>query len=350
MALQQTINNQKGEIEFRKKLVRQQIEGLHVMEDEFNSQNMKMILNERMQKTLAQIKLLKEKGIITSPFIEIGAERGQRSLILENDLHSEGAAVDISFDMLKSCDYYKNDFGKDKMPLRVCCDANNLPFLSDSIPFIFTYETLHHFPDPEPIVKEIHRVATPGGSFFFDEEPFKKVLHFDLYKGRKYYSEKNLSKNIFRRGMDYFFAEMNCNELDYGIMENSKIPLKTWKRTLSPFEVKEVKLQSLYLIESPLFNSGNFLKYFINFLLGGLISGICRKSGSVTKKQISVRDALICPSCKENHFESTLTRSENSYTCNKCNNTYPVFEGVLFLFSNDKFKELYPEIYNLNRK
>jgi hypothetical protein len=89
MALQQTINNQKGEIEFRKKLVRQQIEGLHVMEDEFNSQNMKMILNERMQKTLAQIKLLKEKGIITSPFIEIGAERGQRSLILENDLHSE---------------------------------------------------------------------------------------------------------------------------------------------------------------------------------------------------------------------------------------------------------------------
>ncbi|MEN4006265.1 MAG: class I SAM-dependent methyltransferase [Methanobacteriaceae archaeon] len=141
---------------------------------------MKKILSDRMKKTFEQMILLKESGAVLSPYIEIGAERCQRSLVMENDLKATGAAIDISYDMLKSCDYYKDVFNKSKVPLRICCDANNLPFITNSIPFVFCYETLHHFPDPTPILKEIHRVLSPGGHFFFDDEPYKKVLHIQL--------------------------------------------------------------------------------------------------------------------------------------------------------------------------
>lgn len=176
----QKSKNQLGEINFRKKLVQQQLEGKSVLKDEFDSKEIEQILEKRMQKTLNQMRFLRNSGIKLSPYIEIGAERGQRSLVMENELNSNGAAVDISFDMLKSCAYYKNQFKKDNLPLRICCDANQLPFASNSLPFIFCYETLHHFPTPLPVINEIYRVLSPGGSFFFDEEPFKRILRLEF--------------------------------------------------------------------------------------------------------------------------------------------------------------------------
>ena len=108
-----------------------------------------------MKKTFEQItELKKETYLKISPFIEIGAERCQRSLVMQNDFRADGAAVDISYDRLKSADYYRKVFKKEKMPVRICCDAYNLPFLNNFVPFIFCYETLHHFLDPSPIVNE----------------------------------------------------------------------------------------------------------------------------------------------------------------------------------------------------
>ena len=69
-------------------------------------------------------------------------------------------------------------FQKKNAPERICCDANTLPFAQNSLPFVFCFETLHHFPDPTPVVHEIYRVLCPGGWFYFNEEPFKKVLYF----------------------------------------------------------------------------------------------------------------------------------------------------------------------------
>ena len=143
----QISDNQKGEIEFRKKLYSQQIENTTIFEDEFDAAGIEKILKIRMEKTLDQMTLLQNKNISLSPYIEIGAERCQRSLVMENDLGlNGGAALDISFYMLKSCDHYQTVFNKPKSPIRICCDANKLPFLTNSIPFVFCYETLHHFP------------------------------------------------------------------------------------------------------------------------------------------------------------------------------------------------------------
>lgn len=142
----QQVVNQRGEIRFREKLYRQQVEGEKIFEDEFDGKGIEAILETRMTKTLRDMRLLQEYGILLSPYIELGAERGQRSLVMENDLGGTGAAVDISYALLKSTNHYQRIFKRSKSPLRICCDANNLPFMSSSVPFVFCYETLHHFP------------------------------------------------------------------------------------------------------------------------------------------------------------------------------------------------------------
>ncbi len=347
---QQPDKAQKGEIEFRKKLAQQQISGEHFFEDEYDAKGIETILAERMKKTYDHMISLKKQNIVLSPYLEIGAERGQRSLVMENDLEANGAAVDISYDMLKSCDHYKMAFHKNKVPLRVCCDANNLPFMTGSIPFVFCYETLHHFPEPTPIVKEIHRVLQPGGHFFFNEEPFKKVLHINLYNAEKLNSSKPAKRGKLRKiktVFDIFFAKKTCNETDHDIIENDDISLKAWKKTLGLFEEKNVNLHSNAIrksINTQLFHPKKYSQYLLAYLFGGEISGVCRKSGSPNVKETSIEDVLICPSCAKGGHESMLSRKSSLLSCKECGNTYPILDGVVFLFVPEKLEELYPEI------
>lgn len=343
---QQTVESQKGEIEFRKKLVQQQVNGKCIFDDEFDAERIEKILIGRMSKTFEQITSLKERGVVLSPYVEIGAERCQRALVMENDFGATGAAVDISYHMLKSCDYYKDVFNKSKVPLRICCDANSLPFISNSIPFVFCYETLHHFSDPTPIIKEIYRILAFGGRFFFDEEPYKKVLHVNLYKGKKVYSKESLNATKIRKVFDYFFSEGLCNEVECGITENDNISISLWKQALGFFEEKDIKLQSVKFMPSELFNPKSYIKFILAYLLGGNISGICRKSGISIKRDISILDVLICPSCIESGHESKLAQKNSSFFCNACGNKFPIIDGIIFLFSYKRFQELYPEIFD----
>jgi SAM-dependent methyltransferase len=341
----QTIGSKKSEIEFRKKLAEQQVEGKTHFRDEFSGDKMQEILYQRMEKTLSDISPLKDSGIEFTPYIEIGAERCQRSLVMENDLGASGAAVDISFSMLKSCDHYRSAFKKSKNPARICCDAHNLPFLSGSLAFAFSYEVLHHFPDPAPIIKEMHRVLSPGGYFYFNEEPYKKILHLNLYKKKHMYSADALKTGAVRKIFDYFFAQPTCNEVECGILENDDISVGDWKRALAPFDEKKVRLRSMKMLETPLFGPSNVLKRVLAQLLGGEISGVCVKTGVKPAKKVSLYDALACPSCLENGREESLKKTEPGFRCGSCGAEFKSVDGVLFLFTDKMFKELYPELH-----
>jgi len=191
----QTIDNMKAEIEFREKLSRQHVSGEIILSDYYKKEEHDKILLERLNKTKNKMEELNNKGIGLSPFIEMGAERGQRSLVLTNDFKAKGFAVDISYHQLKTVEHFSELFKRKKLPVRVCCDANNLPFKNNSLPFAFSYEFLHHFPSPNPIIKEIHRVLA-NGYYFFDEEPYKRELKIALYKRKnKIYSKNELAKN-----------------------------------------------------------------------------------------------------------------------------------------------------------
>jgi SAM-dependent methyltransferase len=338
----QLSENQKGEIEFRRKLYQQQVEGKSIFQDEYDASGIEQILQGRMQKTYADMERLREQGIPISPYIEIGAERGQRSLVMENDLGSHGAAVDISHDLLKSLDHYQRVFRRPKSPLRICCDANTLPFKTGSVPFVFCYETLHHFPEPAPIAQEALRVLQPGGSFFFDEEPLKQVLHFDLYRAKSSYCE-NLSRSIPRKALDRLFMKRTCNETEHGIIENDKITLGEWKEAFSGFDASGIRLQ-LGPIKTEFVKPRSLLKKLALYLFGGYVSGVCRKPGTLENRTHSIESVLACPSCRKNKIDSRLLRGTSFFYCEECSIAYPIVDGILFLFTHEKLTELYPGI------
>jgi len=341
----QTIDNQKGEIAFRKKLYLQQVQSKDVLDDEFDGDKIIEILMQRMQKTKEQMSKIHADAIPMSPYVEIGAERCQRSLVMENDLDLSGFGVDISFDMLNSCDYYKDRFNKSKTPLRVCCDANNLPFLSNSVPFVFCYETLHHFPKPKPVVKEIYRILSPGGNFFFEEEPYNQMLHFNLYTAPKMYSSKNLAGSKIKKIFDHFLSKKNCNETDHQIIENHEISLKAWKNALKIFSHKDIEIRSGGFINFKLFNPDSVIKLIAAYLIGGSISGICRKKGNFEQMYNTRLDLFACPSCRETKKDVHIIKKETYFFCEECKKVYPVVNNVLFLFTHKKLKELYPGIF-----
>ena len=347
--MRQSEEAKRGEIAFRKELYEQQVDGIFKYENEFDREGIETILRERMEKTYRQLKKLKEDGVILSPFLEIGAERCQRSLVLENDLSAEGIAVDISYFSLKSCAYYQSKFHKSRAPRRLCCDVNYLPIRSNSIPFIFCYETLHHFPDPVPIIRTIYHVLSPGGVFYFDEEPFRKTFHVPLYTTDTIYSEKELNKNTFFKAIDYFFGTTTCNETEHGIIENDEISLKDWKEALDIFDTKTVTLDSFGLATSDLYNTHHRLNYFINYLVGGTISGICRKDGSSPPVHAHPDEFLICPDCLKDGDEVDVIREGNHFHCPNCSRTYPIVDDIYFLFPYQEFEQLYPHIFDTLR-
>lgn len=379
---EQPVKSQKAEIKFRKELVQQQIDEKSIFGDEYDKKGIEKVLRDRMKETFNQMRLLKESGITLSPYLDLGAERCQRSLVMENDLGATGLAVDISYHMLKSCDYYKDVFNKSKVPLRICCDAYSLPFMTNSIPFVFCYETLHHFPDPAPIIKEVYRVLASGGWFFFDKEPYRRTLYINLYKReknlcrQKRYSQRiSLStseiEKIFykitykiKKICDGFFSEKILTETKRGIIENDNLSLNLWRKALSLFEEKDVKLQSPNRVDSELFNPRHYkellspgcinselfnpehpIRFLLAYLFGGAISGICRKAATDINWRGSVYDILICPWCLKNKHQSKLIQKNSTFFCSKCGNKFPIVEDVAFLFSYEKFRELYPEIF-----
>jgi SAM-dependent methyltransferase len=348
--MRQALQNLKGEIEFREILSRQHVLGENILPDYYQKEQHDRILLERIITTQEAMEQLRGGGVSLSPFLELGAERGQRSLVLANDFHATGFAIDISYHQLKTIDHFSRLFNREKLPIRICCDANYLPFRSNSFPFVFCYEFLHHFPALKPVIDEILRVLS-NGYFYFDEEPFKRWLKVKLYKQRaKMYSETAHRKNKYLTFFESFISEMPCEEIEYGIIENNNISLREWLKALSVFSEHELDLTSVYHISSKIRHSLK-LQNFPNFLLGGQVTGLCRKDSVREHTTSDIYDSLGCPDCmissSDGNFDRpSLTKLSDGFQCSQCGFTYPVKDNIIFLLPKDEFQQLYPEIWS----
>ena len=81
----------------------------------------------------------------------------------------EPHATDISPGMVQACGDNARRLGCD---VRVrTADAESLPFADGAFDLVVGHAFLHHLPDWEQALRDVHRVLAPGGAMFFAGEP-----------------------------------------------------------------------------------------------------------------------------------------------------------------------------------
>jgi len=342
----QSLKNKLGEISFRQNITSPQTRKKFKYKNELDFRQRLKELKKRIKKSHFDFKNLQKKGLDLSFYLEIGAENCQRAMILEEKFKAKGFATDISLESLKGAKDFLKPLGFKKLPQRIVCDASNLPFLNSSIPFIFCYQTLHHFPNPKPVLKEIYRVLAPNGSFFFSEEPVKQTLNLPIWRRPTVLRPwERLLKYV---GILPFISRIGKTEVEYGILEET-FSLTIWQRALDVFDYAEVKIepypkgpQSTIKKNGKDWLKPKFPTNVFIFLLGGGISAICQKrAGLVKPKQNLISSFLCCPKCKQK------LESKDRFYCKKCNIHYPKITNIPILLKPQDLKKLYCNFQNV---
>jgi ubiquinone/menaquinone biosynthesis C-methylase UbiE len=115
--------------------------------------------------------------------LEIGAGTGYFSLnLLKQGILSDVTCTDVSAGMLETL-----AASAERLHLDVetaVCDAENLPFESNSFDVVFGHAVLHHIPDLERAFSEFRRVLKPGGLVAFCGEPSRTGDRLAAYPKR----------------------------------------------------------------------------------------------------------------------------------------------------------------------
>lgn len=333
----QPLASKLGEITYRSQIVKQHLGQKTIFPSEPSKKEFVKLLKPKLKTTESLFKKLKKKGIRLSPYLEIGSEHCLRPALLESKFDAIGIACDISFYSLANARKYLKLFALEKIPKRICADAYNLPFRSNSFPFIFIYETLHHFPHPKPILDEIYRVLSPGGTLLIGAEPIKQSLIIPIWRRpNKLRAWEKILKFIL---ILPFISDIGKTETEHNIIETS-FPLSVWYNSIAIFDGGEITISAYPLGPSNSFiwkkgekwpNASPLLK--VALLTGGSIEALCFKKGILnTQNSINFDNLLICPSChSKDKIEYLLNKISDSYTCQKCKAVFTKKKGVFTL-------------------
>jgi len=287
-----------------------------------------------------------------TPFLEIGANAGHTSYLLTNEFGAEGFALDISADALRHGAYLMDHWGLSKAPVRVAGDALNLPFRDGSMRFIMTHQTLSQFLDLEAVFTEIKRVLSPGGVFFFSEEPIRRLLTLRLYRCPYYDTLKPWERILYDKGLLGFLVKDVIGahqEESFGIRQNHSMDLNKWHRLVQRHfaaQEYEILVPERGWLESQVKAIGRRIDkhgsdWVPSRLLGGTLAAFCRKAGSASESPVSMSrfESLIrCPDC----MRSLERTAGDTLVCSGCGYQAANEGGVYNLIRSAERKELYP--------
>ena len=328
-----------GEVIFRQKLVNQHLGKRIYFKEEPDQKQILKILKQRVTSSQKIFQKLIAQDISLSPFLEIGAEKCQRAAFLTSKFSAQGFALDISFESLKSAPIFAKKLNLKRLPILICADAENLPFASSSIPFVFAFETLHHFPKPDKVLAEMERVSSRH--VFFSEEPIKQTLNLGIWQ--RGYNLRTFEKILKRLLILPFLSRLGRSESKFRVIEN-EFSLKTWQEALKSFKQAQITLAPVFWGPKAKFDiTGgcwpiNIITRILIALEGG---GITVLASVDKKKQPSIQnllDFLICPTCKS----SFLQKNSKIIKCLSCKSNYPIYNKIIIMLPLKLRSKLYP--------
>jgi SAM-dependent methyltransferase len=298
--------------------------------------------------------LVKHRDFIgpLSPFLEIGANAGHTSYMLANQFGAEGYALDLSADALRYGAVLKDVWGLARSPIRIAGDALRLPFRDGSLRFVATFQTLSQFLNVESVFLEVKRVLSPGGIFFFAEEPLRRVLTLRLYRCPYYDSMKPWERRLHDWGLLGFLVRDvigAAQEESFGIRQNHSLNLKGWHRLVEQhfagheYEIfvpergwLERAVKKLAVLLDPYRSTWTAAR-----LLGGTMAAVCRKEGVAAEAPAGwpgrFETLLRCPDC-----HGSLTRASGDTLLCACGYSAANQDGVYNLLPSAERSQLYP--------
>lgn len=333
----QSIKSKLGEVSFRKILTSQHLGKKLYFEGQPNEKQIIKILRERVTNSHKIFKELTRKKVTLSPFLEIGAEKCQRAALLTSKFNAQGFALDLSFESLKSAPIFAKELNLGKLPTLICADAENLPFTNNSIPFVFAFETLHHFPKPDIVLAEMKRVSSEY--IFFSEEPVKQLLNLGIW--RRDFNLNLIEKILKKMYLLPFLSKLGGSESSYNVMEN-EFSIKQWQNALRGYKKLQIMLEPVFWGPKAKFDVKDD-NWPINLLMKILIAV---EGGGITvlakmKKEdraIQKNNLLICPVCKK----SSLKMDLKIVNCLSCKTHYPIYNKVIIMLAPRLRNTLYP--------
>src|SRR3990167_1273496 len=288
----QPLSSKIGEVKYRLQISKQHLNRETIFPNEPTLKEFKNLLASKLKETDKTFKMLQNRNLPLSPYLEIGSEHGLRPALLESKYKAVGFATDISLYSLSKTPQFVRKFNYEKIPKTICCDAYNLPFKSNSFPFVFIYETLHHFPEPKPVLEEIKRVLSPGGTLLVGSDPICATFQIKLWR-------RPTKLRVWEKILKFFLilpfiSHIGKTEVEHGIIETA-FSLKTWQESLSIFGHVEAKITIPYLnlkkvIEKDQNKNWPKLNLPMRLLLamtGGGIQAVCTQNQGPTLNRFS---------------------------------------------------------------
>lgn len=144
--------------------------------------------------------------------LDLGCGTGEMlKLILQADHRKKLYGIDLSEEMLI--------VARSKLPDQVKLllgDSESLPFPDSSFDVVYCNDSFHHYPAPQNVLREVHRVLKPGGTFLLGDcwQPFIGRVIMNVYmrhsKGGdvKIYSKEEVVSMLSQFFHDVFWKQV----------------------------------------------------------------------------------------------------------------------------------------------